>query len=34
VFVGSLGDPATGFKNFTLAPNASAQVGKFVYRML
>ena len=34
VFVGSLGDPATGFKNFTLAHNASARVGKFVYRML
>jgi hypothetical protein len=35
VTVGSIGDPSTGdYKHFTLAPNASVNVGKFVYRML
>ena len=35
VMVGSIGDPTTGdYKHFTLAPNASVNVGKFVYRML
>jgi len=33
--VGSIGDPSTGGdKHFTLAPNASVNVGKFVYGML
>jgi hypothetical protein len=35
VFVGAIGDPSTGgFKEFTLAPNASVNGGKFVYRMV
>jgi hypothetical protein len=35
VMVGSIGGPSTGdYKHFTLAPNASVNVGKFVYRML